>query len=133
MAHRGQYGGEDDMMEDADEAQPQRVRSQVVPRKQKGRGFRERMDTDGDRNGRYESLDTGTGPGPTKCNLLILPSKPELAACRLRCRTIEAVVVMEHERSVAKPPRMICLRHLPPNCICIPFWWKLCHSHLFKL
>lgn len=69
MANRGQY--EDDVMEDADEAQPQRVRSQVIPRKQKGRGFRERMDTDGDRNGRYESLESGTGPGPAKCKLLI--------------------------------------------------------------
>ncbi|CAL8466983.1 g6519 [Coccomyxa elongata] len=64
MANRGQY--EDDVMEDADDAQPQRVRSQVVPRKQKGRGFRERMDTDDGRNGRYESLESGTGPGPAK-------------------------------------------------------------------
>lgn len=67
MAKRQQYGGEEDMLEDTDVAQPQRVRSQVVPRKQKGRGFRERMDVDGDRNGRYESIDTGTGPGPAKC------------------------------------------------------------------
>ena len=79
MANRGQHGDDDDMM-DADEAQPQRVRSQVVPRKQKGRGFRERMDTDGDRNGRYESIDTGTGPGPAKCKLLILRSKEELCS-----------------------------------------------------
>lgn len=69
MANRGQY--EDDVMEDADDAQPQRVRSQVVPRKQKGRGFRERMDTDDGRNSRYESLESGTGPGPTKCTSLI--------------------------------------------------------------
>ncbi len=72
------------MMEDADEAQPLRVRSQVVPRKQKGRGFRERMDTDGDRNGRYESLETGSGPGPTKCKLLILGKQPKLG-CMETC------------------------------------------------
>jgi hypothetical protein len=67
MANRGHFGGEEDMMEDTE---PQRVRSQVTSvRKQKGRGFRERMDIDEDRNGRFESLDSGTGsgPGPAKC------------------------------------------------------------------
>ena len=62
---------DDDLMEDAEETQPpQRVRSQVnAVRKQKGRGFREGMDVDDDRHaGRgYESLESGTGPGPAKC------------------------------------------------------------------
>jgi hypothetical protein len=62
---------DDDMMEEAEDAQPpQRVRSQVTAvRKQKGRGFREGMDADDERHaGRgYESLETGSGPGPAKC------------------------------------------------------------------
>lgn len=65
---------DDDLMEDAEETQPpQRVRSQVnAVRKQKGRGFREGMDVDDDRHaGRgYESLESGTGPGPAKCALV---------------------------------------------------------------
>ena len=55
---------------DTEDAQPQRVRSQVnAARKQKGRGFRERMDVDDERNGSrgYESLELGSGPGPAKC------------------------------------------------------------------
>lgn len=64
MANRGQYGGDEEM----EDTEPQRVRSQVTAvRKQKGRGFRERVDVDDDRNGRYETLDSGTGPGPAKC------------------------------------------------------------------
>ena len=62
---------DDDLMEDTEEAQPpQRVRSQVnAVRKQKGRGFREGMDVDDERHaGRgYESLESGSGPGPAKC------------------------------------------------------------------
>ena len=62
---------DDDFMEDTEEAQPpQRVRSQVnAVRKQKGRGFREGMDVDDERHaGRgYESLESGSGPGPAKC------------------------------------------------------------------
>ncbi len=62
---------DDDLMEDTEEAQPpQRVRSQVnAVRKQKGRGFREGMDADDERHaGRgYESLESGSGPGPAKC------------------------------------------------------------------
>jgi hypothetical protein len=66
MARREQY---DDEMMDAE--QPQRVKSTVSSvRKQKGRGFRERMDTDDARNGSrgtYDALETGFGPGPAKC------------------------------------------------------------------
>ena len=66
MARREQY---DDEMVDAE--QPQRVKSTVSGvRKQKGRGFRERMDTDDPRNGArgsYDNLEAGSGPGPAKC------------------------------------------------------------------
>ena len=66
MARREQY--DDDMM---DAEQPQRVRSTVSSvRKQKGRGFRERMETDDTRNGArgsYDTLEAGSGPGPAKC------------------------------------------------------------------
>ena len=69
MARREQY---DDEMMDAE--QPQRVRSTVSSvRKQKGRGFRERMDTEDPRNGArgsYDTLETGSGPGPAKCETL---------------------------------------------------------------
>ncbi|CAK0785932.1 hypothetical protein CVIRNUC_009145 [Coccomyxa viridis] len=65
MARREQY--DDDMM---DAEQPQRVRSTVSSvRKQKGRGFRERMETDDTRNGArgsYDTLEAGSGPGPAK-------------------------------------------------------------------
>lgn len=74
MASRGRRGDDVDMMETED-AQPQRVRSQVnAVRKQKGRGFRERMDVDDERNGSrgFESLEAGSGPGPAKCKLLCL-------------------------------------------------------------
>ena len=74
MASRGRHGGDADLM-DTEDAQPQRVRSQVnTVRKQKGRGFRERMDVDEERNGSrgYEALEAGSGPGPAKC----APSQP---------------------------------------------------------
>lgn len=79
MARREQY---DDEMMDAE--QPQRVRSTVSSvRKQKGRGFRERMDTEDPRNGArgsYDTLETGSGPGPAKCKLLSsdIPASPDL-------------------------------------------------------
>lgn len=64
----------DDEMLDLDgaEAQPApRLRSKVTAlKKQKGRGFRGAADPDAppDRHvGRYESVETGTGPGPQKC------------------------------------------------------------------
>ena len=70
MARREQY---DDEMVDAE--QPQRVRSTVSSvRKQKGRGFRERMDTEDPKNGTrgsYDTLETGSGPGPAKCKFSI--------------------------------------------------------------
>lgn len=71
MARREQY--DDDMM---DAEQPQRVRSTVSSvRKQKGRGFRERMETDDTRNGArgsYDTLEAGSGPGPAKCDFFLL-------------------------------------------------------------
>ena len=76
MARREQY---DDEMMDAE--QPQRVRSTVSSvRKQKGRGFRERMDTEDPRNGArgsYETLEAGSGPGPAKCKSLSSTSPSE--------------------------------------------------------
>ena len=76
MARREQY---DDEMMDAE--QPQRVRSTVSSvRKQKGRGFRERMDTEDPRNGArgsYETLEAGSGPGPAKCKSLSSTSLTE--------------------------------------------------------
>ncbi len=69
-----EFEPKDDEMLDLDgaDAQPApRLRSKVTSvKKQKGRGFRGEADADAppDRNvGRYESLDTGSGPGPQKC------------------------------------------------------------------
>ena len=63
-------GYNDDVMEEAEPVAAPRVRSQVVSaaRKQKGRGFREKMDVDDDRTGPgYESLAQERQGGPAKC------------------------------------------------------------------
>ena len=99
MASRSRRGDDVDMME-TDDAQPQRVRSQVnAVRKQKGRGFRERVDVDDERNGSrgFEALEAGSGPGPAKCKYFAISppldllysdsvySSPTQANLELRC------------------------------------------------
>jgi RNA-binding protein 8A len=76
----------DDEMLDLDGAEaqpPPRLRSKVTAvKKQKGRGFGGATDPDAppDRHaGRYESLETGTGPGPQKC------ARMPAAACSDHC------------------------------------------------